>query len=626
MLSNLFIQFLNGLTDASAMFLIAAGLSLIFGVSRIVNFAHGSFYMLGIYLAYAISEQIGQSAWGFWLGALASALMVAVFAGIIEILILRRIYHAPALFQLLATFALVLIIKDLCLFVWGPEDVFAARVPNLSGAINIFGHRFPEYDLVLIALGPIILALLWLLLHRTRWGKLIRAATQDREMVSALGVNQAWLFTSVFILGCFLAALGGALQSPRIPATLNLDLEVIASVFVIVVVGGMGSITGAFWAAILIAQVKAVLITIGQISLFGLVISVSKFTLVSEFVVMAIILLIRPWGLLGRPIQNTHAQRFSPEGFSALKPYMRYLCLAVIVLLMLLPVLAQAYPYLTILLIEIFIAILFAASLHFMMGPGGLHSFGHAAYFGIGAYSAALLMQHSALPMESLFIFAPLCAGLAALIFGWFCIRLSGIYLAMLTLAFAQIVWSIAYQWDDFTGGSNGLLGIWPAAWLNAPIVYYYFSLALCLGSLLIMRRILFSPYGLALRAGRDHEMRAYSIGVPVRQVQWISFIIAGSFCGLAGTLYVFSKGSISPEAISVTRSVDGLVMVLLGGMQSLLGPLSGAALFTWLQDTIVRETTYSHAVLGLSILALVLLLPGGLSAIFKRGAHRGIA
>src|SRR5690606_41920117 len=138
------------------------------------------------------------------------------------------------LFQLLATFALVLIIRDAALWYWGPVDLFAPRAPGLEGAVNLLGRRFPEYDLLLIAVGPVVLLLLWWLLNRTRWGTLIRAATQDREMLGALGVNQAWLFTSAFALGCFLAGLGCALQSPRIPANLALDLEVLASAFVAV--------------------------------------------------------------------------------------------------------------------------------------------------------------------------------------------------------------------------------------------------------------------------------------------------------------------------------------------------------------------------------------------------------
>ena len=239
--SAFLVQLLNGLAGASSLFLVGAGLSLIFGVTRIVNFAHGSFYMLGIYIAYSLVDKLGGGAW-FWPALLLASLAVGVLGALVEMTLLRRIYRAPELFQLLATFALVLVLKDAALWLWGPEDLLGPRAPGFAGSIDILGRRFPSYDLLLIAVGPLVLALLWLLLTRTRWGTLVRAATQDREMVGALGVNQAWLFTSVFALGAMLAGLGGALQLPREPANLGLDLLTIGDAFVVVVVGGMGSI------------------------------------------------------------------------------------------------------------------------------------------------------------------------------------------------------------------------------------------------------------------------------------------------------------------------------------------------------------------------------------------------
>lgn len=243
-------QLLNGLAEASALFLVAAGLSLIFGVSRIVNFAHGSFFMLGMYVAHSLIERLGGGSWrvmGFWGALLLAALAVGLLGALVEMLLLRRIYKAPELFQLLATFALVLVFNDAALWIWGPEDLLGRRAPGLAGAVQLFGRAYPSYNLVLIVIGPAILGLLWILLTRTRWGVMVRAATHDREMLGALGVNQAWLFTGVFALGCMLAGLGGALQLPREPASLGRDLTAIGDAFVIVVVGGMGSIPGLIW-------------------------------------------------------------------------------------------------------------------------------------------------------------------------------------------------------------------------------------------------------------------------------------------------------------------------------------------------------------------------------------------
>jgi len=615
--SAILVQFLNGLASASSLFLVAAGLSLIFGVTRIINFAHGSLYMLGLYVAYSLVQHLGHGPAEFWGSVLLAGIAVAMAGALIESLLLRRLYAAPELLQLLATFALVLVIQDFTLWTWGPEDLLGPRAPGLDGAIAIAGYRFPQYDLLLIVLGPLVLLALHLLLTRTRWGTLVRAATQDREMADALGVNQKWLFTAVFALGALLAGAGGALQLPREPANLFLDLSVISDAFVVVVVGGLGSIGGAFLAALLIAEIKAFCIGIGDVTLAGEVFSFSKLTIVVEFIVMAVVLILRPWGLFGRTPAQVRGAGVAERVWLRPSRAALYALGALAVCLALVPLLSSGYSL--ILLTDVLVFALFAASLHFIMGPGGLHSFGHAAYFGLGAYGAALLLQRAAVPMELALLLGPFLGGLGALLFGWFCVRLSGVYLAMLTLAFAQIAWSVVFQWDAVTGGSNGMIGIWPAAWLSSKTAYYYLTLCVCAASLAVLWRVLYSPFGYALRAGRDSPLRADAIGIDVRAQQWAAFVIAGLFAGLGGALYAFSKGSISPDSLAVPRSVDGLVMVLLGGVQTLTGPVWGAALFTWLQDAVSRGFEYWRAVIGAVILALVLAFPQGLAGFLQR-------
>lgn len=620
--SSLAIQLLNGLASASSLFLVSAGLSLIFGVTRIVNFAHGSFFLLGIYIAYSLATFF-SNAFGFWSAIVLSAILVGLIGTLIEITLLKRIYKAPELFQLLATFALVLVIKDTVLWLWGPDELLGPRAPGFKGAVMLLDRPFPSYDLFLIVIGPIVLGLLWLLLKKTRWGTLIRAATQDREMVAALGVNQAILFTSVFTIGAMLAGLGGALQLPRESANLDLDIHTIGSAFVVVVVGGMGSIPGAFIAALIISEVKAICVWIGLVNIFGVEVSFSKLTLVVDFLVMAIVLVIRPWGLLGRPqISKPHSSELETS-FRIPNQPLKIVGTLLILLLIGLPYFASESPYTIILVIDLLIATIFSVSLHFIMGPGGMHSFGHAAYFGLGAYIAALLVRYLGISMELVLILAPLLTGIAALIFGWFSVRLSGVYLAMLTLAFAQIAWAVIFQWDSLTGGSNGLTGVWPSQLFKDKIAYFYLTLALVTFVILAIWRILFSSFGFALRAGRDSDMRAEAIGIDVKKIQLIAFIIAGIFAGLGGVLFAFSKGSISPEVIHIGRSIDGLVMVLLGGINALTGPIVGAVTFTWLHDVIARSTDYWRAALGLIILFLVLLFPrgisGSLNTIFNR-------
>jgi branched-chain amino acid transport system permease protein len=609
----LLFQGLDGLAAASGLFLVAAGLSFIFGVTRIINIAHGSLYMLGTYVAATIASRVAGGL-GFWGGIVATAILIGLIGAAIEIVLLRRIYRAPELFQLLATFALVLVISDAVLWLWGPEDLLGPRAPGLRGAIDVLGRRLPSYNLFLIFVGPLVLIALHLALAKTRFGRLVRAATQDREMVGALGVNQAALFTAVFALGSLLAGLGGALQVAREPANLLTDLVVISDAFVVVVVGGMGSITGAYLAAVIISEIKALCISVGVVSVAGMTVNFSKLTLVAEFLVMAIVLIARPYGLLGRPQAIVRVIAAQEDPIRPASTALKIAGAVVIIGLVLAPFLARNAPYALVLGIDVLIAVLFATSLHFIMGPGGMHSFGHAAYFGLGAYGAGLLVKWAAATLPLGLLLAPVAALVGALVFGWFAVRLSGVYLAMLTLAFAQIVWSIATQWTEVTGGSNGILGIWPTAPFDSRATFFLLTAALVIVGVLLLRRVIFAPFGYAMRAGRDSPLRAEAIGIDVRRVHWIGFVLAGAVCGVAGGLFAFAKGSISPETIDVGRSIDGLVMVLLGGVQSLTGPIVGATVYTVLQDTVMRQTEYWRAMLGVIILALVLLFPDGIA------------
>jgi ABC-type branched-subunit amino acid transport system permease subunit len=402
----------------------------------------------------------------------------------------------------------------------------------------------------------------------------------------------------VFVLGSFLAGFGGALQVAREPANLWLDLIVIGDAFVVVVVGGMGSISGAFLAAVIIAEVKALCIGLGVVNFGGFIVNFSKLTLVAEFLVMAVVLIVRPYGLLGRP---QGAVRNPAETDDPIRPAslpLKVVAAVVFVGLLLLPFANKASPYALVLGIDVLIAILFATSLHFIMGPGGMHSFGHAAYFGLGAYGAALMVKFLAAPTPVALIAAPLAALMGAL--------------------------SILFQWEGITGGSNGILGIWPQAPFDSRPAFYLMTLTVVVAGVLLLRHFLFAPFGYAMRAGRDSPLRAEAIGINVKRVHWIGFAIAGAFGGIAGGIFAFAKGTISPDVAGVSRSIDAMVMVLLGGIQTLTGPIVGAAVFTFLQDNVMRQTVFWRGLLGTVILLLVLVFPGGIvGALSKRLAAR---
>ena len=603
-------QLLTGLANAGALFMVASGLSLIFGVTRIVNFAHGSFYMLGAYVGYTMMQLL-PGMFGFWLSILLAGIIVGIIGVIVEICVLRPVYRAPELFQLVATFGVILVIQDLTLMTIVAEDLMGPRAPGLTGVIRIMGEPVPKYDLALVAITPFVALALWFLITKTRVGVLVRAATQDREMVGALGVNQAWLFTGVFFLGCALAGLGGALQLPKGGADLLMDFTILTTIFVVVVIGGMGSLPGAYLAAVLVSV----------LGVFG-VTYIPQSTLVLIFVIMVVVLMVRPYGLFGRPeVAGEHGQVGEPE--RPIKPAgarVRMIVATGLAVLAFMPLYGSSFAM--VLTTDILIFCLFAASLHFMLGLGGMVSFGHAAFYGGGAYVAALLVTYAGTPMELALLLAPLGAGLMAVIIGWVCLRLTGVYFAMLTLAFSQLLWSLAFQWGDVTRGDDGLVNIWPAAWAASTTVYFYLTLVICAGGILFLRHTAHSPFGYALRASRDSARQAEATGIHTKRVQWAAFTLAGAMAGLAGGLFVFSKGSVFPNELEIARSFDALIVVFLGGVKTLAGGVVGGAALEGVKDVLTRFE-YWRLALGVLIIAVVILAPDGLVGTTRKWAER---
>jgi branched-chain amino acid transport system permease protein len=384
-----------------------------------------------------------------------------------------------------------------------------------------------------------------------------------------------------------------------------MDLRIIVDVFVVVVIGGLGSITGAFVAAVLVSELNA----------FGILIF-PKISIILVFLVMAVVLIVRPWGLFGKP---EAAARQTPglavRPWQPLSAQARLMSLGVLVLAAALPLLGSNYAL--IVGAEIAIFVIFAVSLHFLMSVGGMASFGHAAYFGLGAYGVAFLAKLAGLPMIACLLLGPLLGLFGAIIFGWFSVQLSGVYFAMLTLAFAQIVWSIAFQWVEVTGGDNGILGVWPAALVATPARFYWLSLAITAISVVILRVLVFSPFGYALRATRDSGLRSEAVGINSKRVQWTAFVIAGTFAALAGALFAYLKGSVFPDNAGIALSVDSLVMVLLGGVETVSGAVVGAIVYKALSIWLVSYTELSKLVMGAIIVLIVVAFPKGIVGTF---------
>jgi branched-chain amino acid transport system permease protein len=282
---------INGLSQGMLLFIIASGLSLVFGVLRVINFAHGSLYMIGAFVAYSLSTLMaGGTLYSFLVLLLVVPPVLAVIGFFLEVSLFRRVYGQEHLLQLLLTYALVLILDDLVRVIWGGDPRNVARPEILAGSVDVLGLPLPTYNIFVLAVGPIIALGLWYLLYRTRAGSVIRAAVSYPETLGALGVNVSWVMTSTFMLGCWLAGLGGVLTAALASIDLGIGMEKIIECFAVVVIGGLGSVGGALLGSLIIG----IGVTIFQLP-FG------RWALVFPYALMALVLVLRPWGFFGKP-------------------------------------------------------------------------------------------------------------------------------------------------------------------------------------------------------------------------------------------------------------------------------------------------------------------------------------
>jgi branched-chain amino acid transport system permease protein len=286
-----FFMLINGLSLGMLLFIIASGLTLVFGVLRVINFAHGSLYMIGAFVACTISTLVsGTSIFHFLLLLVVVPPVVALLGFLLEVSLFRKVYREEHLLQLLLTYALVLILDDAVRFIWGGDPRSVPRPDWLAGSVQIFGLALPTYNVFVLALGPALALGLWYLLHRTRAGNVIRAAVYYPDTLGALGVNVSWVMTATFMLGCWLAGLGGVLVASLANVDLGIGMERIIECFAVVVIGGLGSVGGALLGSLIIGV---------GISFFQL--PFGRWALVFPYIVMALVLIIRPWGLFGKP-------------------------------------------------------------------------------------------------------------------------------------------------------------------------------------------------------------------------------------------------------------------------------------------------------------------------------------
>jgi branched-chain amino acid transport system permease protein len=433
---------------------------------------------------------------------------------------------------------------------------------------------------------------------------MVRAGVDNAVMAAGLGANIPALFTGIFGFGVALAALGGIAAAPVLGLYPGMDSEILIPAFIVIVIGGMGSLRGAFVGSLLIGVAD----TFGK-AYFQ---SIALFLI---YLAMTAVLLIRPQGLFGIKYSDV---AIAPAVATTSRPstlQTRAAEFAMLLALLVLPFLMTDYP--RALVSEIYIFAIFAMSLDLLLGFTGLMSLGHAAFFGLGAYAAAVLGVQFGINAWLGVVAGTAIAGCGAALIGFFCVRTAGIPFLMLTLAFSQLVFSVALKWRDVTGGSDGIaIAEKPSFFgfdLSNSLVMYFMALSFFALAYWGLRRLLNAPLGHAFVGIRENEQRMAAIGYPTRAYKLVSFTIAGAIAGLAGGLYAIFNGFISADAVYWTASGDILIMTMLGGAGTLIGPAVGAALVLLMKNVVSSYSEHWLAIIGVTFICCVMFFPGGL-------------
>ncbi len=620
------IYVLNGLAFSMVLFIVAAGINISFGVLGIVNFAHGVLFLLGAYMTYTLI----QAGANFWTAFILAPLILAGIGGVMEYIFIRRLYNRHHSYTILLTFAMVLASYDLIKLIWGSAVKTVSPPKIFSGAVPLFGNIFPTVSIFIIIAGLLTALGIWLLFQKTRTGKILRAVALDREIANALGFNVNQIYLVAFMLSSLLAGLGGVLGSLKISFAPGVDAEFLIYSFAIAVIGGVGSFRGTFLAAIIVGEMHV----LGGIFFPDLAMALI-------FILLVIFLSIYPRGLFGREIEQVHIpitpymetfqlqrtslfKKFSPLSLSVMQT------LFILILFALVPV--GLSKYWTVLFAEILIFALFAISFNILFGFTGLLSFGQAAIFAASAYTIALLMMKWAVSWWLAFLGGLALSTLVALIIGFCSIHRSEIYFSMLTLAFAQLFYSIIYKWKDLTGGADGLTGI-PHPSLNlfgwdltikSPALSYYFVLVIVGVCYFIIRKIMKAPFGQVLMAIRENPQRAEFMGLNTKKYKLMSFVIAGFFTGVSGALYAPFASTIDSFMSHWAKSGEPIFMTLMGGIGSLFGPFVGTFVYYSLQSYISSRTEYWMLILGIILIVIVMVFPIGITGYLKKFFLRG--
>jgi len=592
-------QVFNGLVNGGFIALMSLGLSIVFGLMRVVNFAHGALYMLGAYVAFVGGFYFGIS---LWVSLILALLTVGGFGFILERTLLSRLYGLDPAYNLLLTFGLTLIIEDVMRQFFATTGAPFLMPAALKGAFNLGFMFYPKYRLFVVVLSLLICIGVWLLIEKTRLGALIRAGTERPNLLRCFGGNVQLLISVTFFFASGLAGLAGALAAPIRSVSPFMGQEIVALAFAVVVAGGMGSIVGSVIMGFVVgvlSSLAAIWYPAGSVAII--------------YVVMLVVLVLRPGGIF-RGVDVSHF----PLHYTPITERARAIFESRAVKLIALAV-GVALPWLVypVLAVDIILWGLCAVGFDLLFGFAGLLSFGQAVFWGGSAYATGVLVAKFGAPNWLAFLGGVGISTAMGLIFGLIIAQKKGIYFSMITFAFAQIVYFIVNELPAYTGGEDGLHDVFRGTLfgidLKNNVVFYYLCLAIVAGVVAFVFRIMKSPFGLSLVGSRENERRMMSIGYDVYGLRVRAYVLSALIISIAGALYVFNHEFISLESVYWRASGEPVMMTLLGGAGTIYGPMLGAAVVLIIRNVLSTLTDSASLVLGCLFVAIVLLFRRGL-------------
>ncbi|MES2990160.1 MAG: ABC transporter permease [Pseudomonadota bacterium] len=612
MINELMFAVFNAGAFGMAIFLVAAGLTLIFGLLRLLNMAQGGFFMIGAYTAYSVMGRDVQSLGRFLLGVVAGGVVVALLGLITDRLVLRRLRNVDPHYVLIATFAMMMVCTGVTKLVWGVDFFAVNPPPGLDQPLSLLGMYFSTYQLFVIGAGVAVYGVLEIAIHRLWFGKLMQALAADPWMSGVMGLNVSLGVAISVMVSFLLAGLAGGLLLPNQSLSTGLGDSYLMYAFFAVIIGGLGNIRGAFIGSIVLGLVQS-LNTVLLPALPG----------IAVYVVLAGFLLWKPNGLF--PQVGSSAEATDSHGHGALqaprlpRPVWQVLGAITVVLLASLPWWAGAGPIYVV--GTVLIQVVFALSWNILFGYTGLVSFGHAGFYAIGAYAAALALKNVAgVPFLAVLAGAAVLGAVTAWLVGVLALRrMTGVFLAVLTVALAEAL-RLIIGFSSVLGREDGLTDI-PRPKLDLLVTtidissangYYGFLLGMAVLITALLWWVLHSGFGRTLQTIRQDADRATFMGTNVAGYRLAAFVLSGSVAAVAGAMYAPWARIVTVEEVHWLTSAQPMLNTLLGGVSSFWGPVVGAGLFAAITYSTRTLIGLSELIVGGGLLAIILLAPNG--------------